>query len=77
MVGLGQVQDAELRRHGAAADVVGRAELALPSIREVGREGVGIGGRQLRGDVGPGLLHSAEAYLKQARTFGYSSVMML
>ena len=60
VVRLGQVEHAQLRGDRLAADVVGRAQLALAPVDQIGREGVRIRGRQLGGDVGPGLLHAAK-----------------
>ena len=60
VVRLGEVEHAQVRGDRLAADVVGRAQLALAAVGEIGREGVRVRGRQLGGDVGPGLLHAAK-----------------
>ena len=62
VMGLGEVEHAQLRRHRLAAEVVGDAQLALAAIRQIRREGIRVPGRQLRGNVRPDLLHRAEAY---------------
>ena len=56
VVGLGQVEHAHVGGHGLAAEVVGGAERPLAALGKIGREGVRIPNRQVRG-LGPSLLH--------------------
>jgi hypothetical protein len=57
VVGLGEVEHAEMGRDGLAAEVVRGAELALSTRREIGRERSRVGRREIRRSVRATLHH--------------------
>ena len=61
MVGLGEVEHAQVRRDRLAPEVVGGAQALLAAVAQIGREGGRVAGGEIRGPVTGPLLVDGHA----------------
>ena len=61
VVGLGEVEHAQVRGDGLAPEVVGGAQTLLAAVAQIGREGAGVAGGEIRGAVTGPLLVDGHA----------------